>query len=151
MTGESPVPGRAAWRRRKKQTQCAPCSKAAYGLLRLYTISRTFRTEELKRTGELKVKVRPYSTILSSESQTWRLTSLWDTNTLGLARGGDLEEVGVDASGSDRRARAGALDHERLWRVTRRVEGDDVVGVLGAREGVRLRVLAQLDRALLTC
>ena len=73
----------------------------------------------------------------------------WDTNTLGLARGGDLEEVGVDASGGDRRARAGTLDHERLRRVTRRVEGDDVVGVLGAREGVRLRVLAQLDRALL--
>ena len=72
-------------------------------------------------------------------------------NQVALARGGDLEEVGVDASGSDRRARAGALDHERLWRVTRRVEGDDVVGVLGAREGVRLRVLAQLDRALLAC
>ena len=87
-----------------------------------------------------------------------------------LARGGDLEEVRVDARRSDRRARAGTLHDEGLRRVPnpnpnpntllyspsglhdeglrrvpRRVERDDVVGVLRAREGVRLGVLAQLD------
>ena len=97
-----------------------------------------------------------------------------------LARGGDLEEVRVDAGRSDRRARAGpllgeglqlgsglgfgcgfgftarvrvrvrvggGLHDEGLRRIPRRVERDDVVGVLGASEGVRLRVLAELDRA----
>ena len=64
-----------------------------------------------------------------------------------LARGGDLEEVRVDARRSDRRARAGPLHDEGLRRVPRRVERDDVVGVLSASEGVRLRVLAELDRA----
>ena len=97
-----------------------------------------------------------------------------------LARGGDLEEVRVDARRSDRRARAGPLHDEGLQsgsglgfgcgfgftarvrarvrvgsglhdeglrRVARRVERDDVVGVLSAGEGVRLRVLAELDRA----
>ena len=46
------------------------------------------------------------------------------------------------------RVRVGSgLHDEGLRRVPRRVEGDDVVSVLSAREGVRLRVLAELDRA----
>ena len=46
-----------------------------------------------------------------------------------LARRCNLEEVGIDARGGHRRARAGALHHERLRRVPCRVERNDVVGV----------------------
>ena len=61
------------------------------------------------------------------------------------ARARHADEVGEDAGGGDGRARARALHDERLRRVPLGGEGADVVGVLRAREGVRLGVLAQLD------
>ena len=61
------------------------------------------------------------------------------------ARARHADEVGEDAGGGDGGARPRALHDERLRRVPLGGEGADVVGVLRAREGVRLGVLAQLD------
>ena len=61
------------------------------------------------------------------------------------ARARHADEVGEDAGGGDGGARARALHDERLRRVPLGGEGADVIGVLRAREGVRLGVLAQLD------
>jgi len=62
--------------------------------------------------------------------------------------GGALTALeGTRRSGSGACSR-GAPDDERLVRVALRGEGDDVVGALQLREGVRLGVAPQLHAAL---
>ena len=61
--------------------------------------------------------------------------------TRRLARLGHAQEVGVDARGGDGGTRARALHDQRLRRVALGRECADVVGELGAGEGVGLSIL----------